>query len=205
MLEDRVAPDTLAALIAFGRRAAERGWVPATSGNFSLRAGTGTCLVTRSGLDKGTLVLDDLIPVPIEGELPPGISAEAPLHVERYRSDPAIGAVLHIHSVAATVLSRLDAKRGSVRIEGFEMQKALDGFVTHEGVAELPVFENAQDTQVLARRVRERIGAGSAVPGYLLAGHGMYAWGKTLAEARRHVEGLQFLLECALEERRTRT
>ena len=205
MLEDRVAPETLSGLIAFGRQAAERGWVPATSGNFSLRAGTGTCLVTRSGLDKGKLGLDDLIPVPLEGALPPGISAEAPLHIERYRSDPAIGAVLHIHSVAATVLSRQDAKRGSVRIEGFEMQKALDGFVTHEGVAELPVFDNAQDTHALARRVRERIGAGSAVPGYLLAGHGMYAWGRTLAEARRHVEGLEFLLQCALEERRIRT
>jgi methylthioribulose-1-phosphate dehydratase len=205
MLEDRVAPETLAALVTFGREAAQRGWVPATSGNFSLRAGAGMCLVTRSGLDKGSLSPEDLIPVPLEGALPAGISAEAPLHIERYRSDPAIGAVLHIHSVAATVLSRQDAKRGSVRIQGFEMQKALDGFITHEGMAELPVFDNAQDTQALAERVRERIGAGSAVPGYLLAGHGMYAWGKTLAEARRHVEGLQFLLECALEERRIRT
>jgi len=92
-----------------------------------------------------------------------------------------------------------------VRIEGFEMQKALEGFATHEGIAELPVFDNAQDTAALAQRVRERIGAGAGVPGYLLAGHGMYAWGRTLSEAVRHVEGLEFLLCCALEERRMRT
>ena len=84
---------------------AARGWVPATSGNFSLRAGRDACLVTRSGLDKGNLGPDDLIAVPLEGALPPGISAEAPLHVERYRSDPSIGAILHIHSIAATVPS----------------------------------------------------------------------------------------------------
>jgi methylthioribulose-1-phosphate dehydratase len=204
MIQDLVAPETLAGLIEFGRQASARGWVPATSGNFSVRAGDG-CLITRSGLDKGHLEPGDLIAVALEGGLPPGVSAEAPLHLERYRSDPSIGAVLHVHTVAATVLSRVDAKRGAVRLEGFEMQKALEGFATHEGFADLPVFENAQDTEALAHRVRERLGADAVVPGYLLAGHGMYAWGRTLREARRHVEGLEFLLCCALEERRIRS
>jgi methylthioribulose-1-phosphate dehydratase len=205
MIEEAVAAESLAGLIAFGRQAAARGWVPATSGNFSLRASADSCLITRSGLDKGLLEAGDLIPVPLRGALPSGISAEAPLHVERYRTDPEIGAVLHVHTVAGTVLSRADAKRGAVRIEGFEMQKALQGFTTHEGFADLPVFENAQDTAELAERVRARIGAGATVPGYLLAGHGMYAWGRTLTEARRHVEGLEFLLCCELEERRIRS
>jgi methylthioribulose-1-phosphate dehydratase len=203
-------PELLEELIAFGRQAAARGWLPATSGNLSFRAGD-ACFVTRSGADKGNLSNADLIGVPLDGGVSPEtmaglrVSAETPLHVERYRSDPAIGAVLHVHTVAATVLSRADATRGAVRIEGYEMQKALEGVATHEGALELPVFENAQDTAALALRVRERIGAGAAVPGYLLAGHGMYAWGKTLTEARRHVEGLEFLLCCALEERRIRT
>jgi methylthioribulose-1-phosphate dehydratase len=204
MIHDLVAAETLAGLIAFGRQAAARGWVPATSGNFSLRAGPDACLITRSGLDKGALGPNDLILVPLDGELPPGISAEAPLHVERYSSDPSIGAVLHVHTVAGTVLSRLDASQRMVRIQGFEMQKALDGVTTHEGAVELPVFENAQDTAALAERVRERLGSEALVPGYLLAGHGMYAWGRTLREAQRHVEGLEFLLSCALEERRLR-
>jgi methylthioribulose-1-phosphate dehydratase len=207
-----VAPERLAELIAFGRLAAGKGWLPATSGNLSMRAGD-AYLITRSGVDKGALEPNDFIQVALEEDLlkepemlaAMRVSAEAPLHVERYLSDPAIGAVLHVHTVAATVLSRADAERGSVRIEGFEMQKALDGIKTHEGALELPVFENAQDTSALAERVRERLGTGAAVPGYLLAGHGMYAWGRTVAEARRHVEGLEFLLCCALEERRIRS
>ena len=36
----------------------------------------------------------------------------------------------------------------------------------------------------------------------LLAGHGLYAWGRTMEEAKRHLEGIEFLLACALEERR---
>jgi methylthioribulose-1-phosphate dehydratase len=38
--------------------------------------------------------------------------------------------------------------------------------------------------------------------GYLIAGHGLYAWGRDLAEARRHLEAFEFMLACELEPRR---
>ena len=135
--------------------------------------------------------------------LPPGLSAETPLHLERYGTDPAIGAVFHVHTVASTVLSRLDERAGVVRTEGFEIHKAF-GLGTHESVVEIPVLPNDQDTERLARAVASRIGPDAPVPGFLLAGHGLYAWGATAADARRHVEGLEFLLACHLEERRVR-
>ena len=34
----------------------------------------------------------------------------------------------------------------------------------------------------------------ASIPGILVAGHGLYAWGDSLAEAQRHVEILEFLL-----------
>jgi len=83
------------------------------------------------------------------------------------------------------------------------MHKAI-GLRTHESVVEIPVFANDQDTVRLAAAIEARLGADAAVPGYLLAGHGLYAWGATAADARRHVEGLEFLLACHLEERRLR-
>ncbi|MBV8654993.1 MAG: methylthioribulose 1-phosphate dehydratase, partial [Candidatus Eremiobacteraeota bacterium] len=184
------------------RFAAERGWVPATSGNFSCRLSATQIAVTRSGLDKGALSgPHDFAVVGLDEPLPPGVSAETPLHVARYRKEPSIGAVVHIHSLAATVLSRVLADRGAIELEGFEMHKALSGFTTHESNVRLPIFPNAQDTEQLARTVEAAI-AGSGVPGYLLAGHGLYAWGTTMDQARRHVEGLEFLLRCSLEERR---
>jgi methylthioribulose-1-phosphate dehydratase len=178
--------------------------VPATSGNFSARVDERTCAITCSGADKGRLTEADFIAIAIDEPLPPGVSAEAPLHLERYRSSPEIGAVLHVHTIAATVLSRADAARGAVTLEGFEMHKALAGYATHESTVEIPVFANSQDVEALSARVHERLGAGPKVPGYLLAGHGLYAWGANVREAQRHLEGLVFLLECALEERRIR-
>ena len=196
-------PRVVEEIAAFGRFAASRGWVPATAGNFSCRIDAEHVAVTRTGVDKGAIGAADIAVLTIGEPLPAGVSAEAPLHLARYRTDPAIGAIFHVHTVAATVLSRMCEHGGAVRTEGFEMHKAV-GSTTHEGFVEIPVFGNAQDTVVLAETVEARLGRDAAVPGFLLAGHGLYAWGATAAEARRHVEGLEFLLACHLEERRLR-
>jgi methylthioribulose-1-phosphate dehydratase len=196
-------PRVVEEIAAFGRFAASRGWVPATSGNFSCRIDAEHVALTRSGIDKGAIGAADVAVLTI-GEPPPaGVSAEAPLHLARYRTDPAIGAIFHVHTVASTVLSRTCADGGAVRTDGFEMHKAI-GSTTHESFVEIPVFGNRQDTAALAAAVEARIGRDAAVPGFLLAGHGLYAWGATAADARRHVEGLEFLLTCHLEERRLR-
>ena len=188
-------------LAAFGRFAASRGWVPATAGNFSVRLDAGHALITRSGVDKGNVGVDGVAVVPLDGPIPAGLSAETPLHLARYRADTNVGAIVHVHTVAATVLSRADAARGSVCFAGFEMQKALLGVATHASAVELAIFANDQDTAALAERIEARLGA-APIPGYLLAGHGLYAWGATMSDARRHLEGLEFLLTCTLEERR---
>jgi methylthioribulose-1-phosphate dehydratase len=195
-------PQSVEALAAFGRFAAARRWVEATSGNFSCRLDAAYALVTRSGVDKGAIGAGDVAVVPLAGPIPPGMSAETPLHLARYRADAAIGAVVHVHTLAATVLSRADFAAGRVRFSGFEMEKALAGIATHESVVDLPVFANDQDTVALAATVEAQLDGAAAVPGYLLAGHGIYAWGATMADARRHLEGLEFLLACTLEERK---
>jgi methylthioribulose-1-phosphate dehydratase len=196
-------PGVVEEIAAFGRFAASRGWVPATSGNFSRRIDAEHVALTRSGIDKGAIGVADVAVLTIGQPPPAGVSAEAPLHLARYRTDPAIGAIFHVHTVASTVLSRMDADGGVVCTDGFEMHKAL-GASTHASLIEIPVFRNDQDTAALAAAVEARLGRGAAVPGFLLAGHGLYAWGATAADARRHVEGLEFLLACHLEERRMR-
>lgn len=202
MIHTRIPPEAVGDLAAIGRFAAGRGWVPATSGNFSRRLDAGTIAITRSGVDKGALREEDLIVVALDRPLPPGVSAETPLHVERYRRDASIGAIVHVHSVAATVLSRADAATGECVLEGFEMHKALAGYTTHESTVRIPIFANDQDTHALATRIEAQLS--SDAPAYLLAGHGLYAWGNTMDEARRHLEGVEFLLSCELEERRLR-
>ena len=204
MLQTKIPEGIVRELASIGRYAAERRWVPATSGNFSRRIDERTIAITRSGIDKGAIDAAGLIAVDLESPLPSGVSAETPLHVARYRRDYRVGAVVHVHSVAATVLSRADEAQGYVQLDGFEMHKALTGFTTHESTIRLPIFANDQDTTALAERAEAALEPDPAVPGYLLAGHGLYVWGATMVDARRHLEGIEFLLACSLEERRLR-
>jgi methylthioribulose-1-phosphate dehydratase len=191
------------ALVEIGRRAHARGWLPATSGNLSARIDATTLAITASGRDKGALEASDIIAVDLNGALvaqgPHRPSAETSLHCQLYRARAATGAVLHTHSRAATLLSRSHAARGELVLSDYELAKALSGVNTHDGALRLPVLGNSQDMAELSARV-ERVLAREPLHGYLIAGHGLYTWGKDLGEAFRHLEALEFMLECALWE-----
>jgi methylthioribulose-1-phosphate dehydratase len=196
----RVAEEVIAA----GTFVSGRGWTPATAGNLSARVDAGTMAITASGVDKGSLrspdvLLYDLGTNTVRGARP--ASAETALHVERYTADAAVGAVVHVHAKNATVLSMIAGTR-EIRLEGYELVKALDGIRTHETGVGVPVFANTQDMDALARDVRARLSDNVPRFGYLLAGHGLYAWGRTMADALRHTEALEFLLGCELERRK---
>src|SRR5207247_10533029 len=70
-----------------------------------------------------------------------------------------------------------------------------DGVSTHEHREWLPILENSQDMEELAGETKRMLGHNPQVHGFLIRRHGMYTWGKDLAEAGRHVEILEFLLE----------
>ena len=185
----------------------ERGWCSATSGNFSLRVESSHCMITQSGKEKSRLSPDDLMICDLQGiAVDKGCkpSAETPLHSCLYRLDADIGAVLHTHSVTATVLSR--AAGSTLTISGYEMQKALAGIRSHEETVNVPVFDNDQDMPAFAERVEKAWADGQfTIPGFLIRGHGLYAWGGSLADAQRHVEGLEFLFACAWQEKLAKT
>ncbi len=196
-----------AAIVRAGRFAAARGWVPATSGNFSMRLDAGHLAITESGVDKGTLGPHQILVVDRAGKaLEPGrrASAETALHWEAYERDPAIGAVAHTHSLSATVLSRAAALSTCLMFEGYELAKAFAGVTDHRTRLELPIVENDQDIGALARAARAAIQRFTGVRGYLIRGHGAYVWGRDMDETLRHLEALEFLLACALEEGKLR-
>jgi methylthioribulose-1-phosphate dehydratase len=207
-LNSRLVPDwrDIASTVAeAARELAARGWTPATAGNFSARRDASTAVITVSGRDKGRLTADDFLLVDLEGRVIDGSgkpSAETPLHVQLYRHDPSIGAVLHTHSPHQTVAGRALACEGGIRFEGYELLKAFAGVGTHDTQVTLPVFANTQDMQELAQRVDGRLAGGGPMYGYLIDGHGIYAWGTDLGDAMRHLEAFDFLIGCELELRR---
>lgn len=192
--------DAVNGVIAMARFAGARGWVPATSGNFSARIDGQRAALTATGANKAELTEAGVIEAEIFGPKHPRASAEAPLHLARYRNAPQIGAISHIHSMAATVLSRRHERAGYVRLEGWELLKAFSGIETHETVLDVPVVPNDQNTERLADIVEQRLATLDKAYGYLIAGHGLYVWGANAAETIRHVEAFDFLLTAQLHE-----
>lgn len=197
-----------------------RGWCLGTSGNFSVRLqgnvrlqggvrppDSGSAeeplrlLITPSGIDKGRVTPEDLLVVDAGGEPVGGgagkPSAETLLHVTA-ALEAGAGATLHTHSVAATLLGEHFLPAGGLTLTGYEMLKGLSGVGTHEAEVHVPVVPNSQDMRQLAGRMRDELARRPGLQGLLLAGHGLYTWGLTLDEARRHVEAFEFLFECVV-------
>jgi methylthioribulose-1-phosphate dehydratase len=189
------------ALCATARWCYARGWAPATSGNFSVRPFAGAparVLITPSGLDKGTLQPADLIEVDAGGRVvggPGKPSAETALHLVLYKARPGARAILHVHSMWNTLLSGHCAAVGYVALEGYEILKGLSGVTTHAHLERVPVLENTQEYSVLSSQLRDALEKNPGVHGILLSRHGLYTWGQQVAEARRHLEALEFLFE----------
>lgn len=196
-------------LCATGRDFHRRGWSLGTSSNYSVVLGRDPLelLLTASGKDKGGLGAEDFVRVDGQGKvvhhrgdsfpLENRPSAETMLHVVLARL-PDVGAVLHTHSVWGTILSQQHFPAGGIELREYEMLKGLAGITTHETSKWLPIFDNTQDIDALAASVEERL-LDPREPlqhGFLIRGHGLYTWGRDLAEARRHVEVFEFLLEC---------
>jgi methylthioribulose-1-phosphate dehydratase len=195
-----------AELVTNVRELAALGWTPATSSNFSLRIDERHLAITISGRDKGRLTESDIMVVDLDGT-PVGSdhrpSAETLLHTGLYRRFPEIGCVLHTHSLAQTLASRLYGPVGHVRFEDYELIKAFRGQDTHDCELDLPVLPNSQHMPTLAAQA-DVLMDGEPLWGYLINGHGLYAWGRDMAEARRHLEAFEFLLNCELEMRKLR-
>jgi len=193
-------------LIEAGKELYTRGWVPATSGNFSARLSDGTIAITVSGRHKGKLQVGDFLLLspdgtPVRGSdtsLKP--SAETLLHLQIYRKIPQAGAVLHPHSPNATLLSRLSQKE--IILQDYELLKAFEGIKTHDCRIHVPIFPNDQNIERLSSKIEEyfekQLPRYEPFAGYLIGGHGFYTWGNKVEDAMRHVEAFEFLFDCEI-------
>ena len=192
----KIVPDLVAIAASFHAR----GWMLGTSGNLSAVVNREplSLAMSPSGFDKGSLRPEQFLMIDehgrLLGEQEATPSAESLLHL-RIVKERGAGAVLHTHSISGTMLSDLYASAGGFAIEGYEMLKGLEGVTTHEHSEWLPILENSQDMIALADKVEEVLREHKQAHGFLLRRHGLYGWGDTLAQAKRHVEILEFLLE----------
>lgn len=188
-----------ALLARLGQDFYRRGWVLGTSGNFSAVVSQSPLrlLITASGMHKGLLTTDQFVQIDEKGAVTAGTgrpSDETHLHLALVRRRSA-QSVLHTHSVWGTILSDAFAASGGIKITGYEMLKGLAGVRTHDHEEWLPILGNSQEMAALAATLEDSLQTYPQMHGFLLRGHGLYTWGQSIAEAHRHVEILEFLLE----------
>jgi methylthioribulose-1-phosphate dehydratase len=178
-----------------------KGWSPATSTNYSARSvGPHEFIISRSGVDKSKFTMEDFIMINEVGEVLPPFnsskeksSAETEIHIALYQMFPEIQCVFHTHSVHATMLSHSLVKERELIFEGLEILKGFEGNLTHELREIVPIIPNSQNMKNILQNMEGRF---EKCHGFLIAGHGLYTWGKNIATTKRHVETFEFLFEC---------
>lgn len=185
------------------RQMNKKGVSPGTSTNYSfLHPNENELVISKSGIDKSYFKHSDFMRVTHQGEATEAYSDENPsaetlIHCELYRLFPETRFILHSHSKAATLLSDLFLSQGYLSCSGYEVLKGLPNISTHEATLELPIFENSQDMVTFSTLLRDKKSRLTNA-GFLMAKHGLYAWGKSFLEAKRHIEIYEFLLDCEL-------
>ncbi|MFM7389880.1 MAG: methylthioribulose 1-phosphate dehydratase [Vampirovibrionales bacterium] len=198
-----------------------QGWVPATSSNFSVRVAShpASLAISASGLNKGQLTPNDFLWVHPNARLCDAQheqrrpSAETDLHGWVYQRYPAVQCVLHVHALPSVVFSLMAQQQAPPEqrqafvtpLSQLELLKGLAGIETHDLTLPFPCVANSQAMPQLAQQVEDLFNGWQqehwqtlpplAPYGVLLVGHGLYAWGRTVSEARRHVESLLYLFE----------
>jgi methylthioribulose-1-phosphate dehydratase len=187
----------LGALCAVARRLDERLAIPATSSNFSLRAGADAFLITRSGIHKRLITPEHFLRVGLDGlplhPLAPKPSDETLLHALLYRHFPGAGAIVHCH---APELEKCRAPE--FHFEGHELLKAL-GLKNHIEPFKLAVFPNSQDMGALAASIEPRLGDSELAVGFVLEKHGVYCVGADVEQALMRMEAILHLLAAQAE------
>ena len=140
------------------------------------------------------------------------ISECQPLFFNAYRSRDA-GAVIHSHSMWAVLAARLagvssrPAEPGAGPIAGefrsrdLEMQKGLRGHGCFDELR-VPIIANTAREAQLTESMAAAIDAYPDVDAVIVAGHGIYVWGRDWVQAKTQAECLDFLLRVAVEGHR---
>jgi len=189
-----------ASIVSIAKDFQVRGWALGTSGNLSavVERNPLKLAISPSGVDKSELTAEQILMIDEHARVISGHRArpsdESPLHI-RIIKERGAGAVLHTHSIWNTILSDIHAADEGLSIEGYEMLKGLQGVTTHEHCEWLPILKNSQDMLALADTIGATLTKHKDAHAFLLHRHGLYTWGSDLAQAKRHTEIIEFLLE----------
>jgi L-ribulose-5-phosphate 4-epimerase len=155
--------------------------------------------IKPSGVDYESMMPDDMVVVDMEGNIIDGRlrpSSDTPTHLELYRAFPAIGGIVHTHSVHATAFAQACREIpcfGTTHADHFHGPVPVTRFLTEDEVRK--GYERETGSIIV-----ERFAGLDPVdmPGVLVAGHAPFAWGKNAADAVKNSLILERIAEMAL-------
>ena len=186
------------------------GWVTGTGGSISIRHGN-RIYMTPSGVQKERIHPDDLYVLDIAGEVLstpvqkpgcrlPKLSDCSPLFLHAFQQRNA-GAVLHSHAYCCNLVTSMFEGHSEFRISHQEMIKGIKGYGYFDELT-VPIIENTAWEHELADSLGDCIRRNPKACAVLVRRHGMYVWGDTWEEAKRHGECLHYLFEVAINMKR---
>jgi len=174
-------------IVETARKVYDAGFVVATDGNISVRVMGDRLFLTPSGSCMKTLNPADLVYVDFDGRVLSGgrPSSELPLHLTVYRQRPDVNAVIHSHPPLAVGCSV-----AGVSLEPPVVPEAV------MSLGRIPTAEYATlSSEESAASIRELIRAHDAV---VMDRHGAVTVGKTLADAFRRLEKVEYTARVTL-------
>lgn len=177
-----------------------RGWAIGASGNFSIllaRKPLRLC-ITPAGSASDSFDETNFLEIDDDAEILQGFgrpSDETLLHLSIYRLRPKARCILYSHSVWGTILADRLYVDGGITMHGYEVLKGLAGVTTHEHTETIPIIENSQDHIAQSHVIENVLHEVGNIHGIFIRKHGLFAWGETVAETRRHVEIFEFMFE----------
>lgn len=203
-----------ALIAALCRQFYELGWVSGTGGGISIRGAQGI-FMAPSGVQKERIREEDVFVLDagdlagcrvLRAAADPSlrVSECQPLFFNAYRLRDA-GAVIHSHSVSAILAAAMFTPNarspGVFRCEGLEMQKGLRGKGCFDELR-IPIIPNTPREAELAESMAAAMDHHRDVDAVLVAGHGLYVWGRDWVHAKTQAECLDHLFRTAVELRR---
>lgn len=183
----------------------------ATSGNYSLRNKfmQDYVLISESGIDKANFEASNFLPVHLQTKevlkqspyLGRKSSDETAIHLAIYQNTNA-GCVLHSHFKESLLFARLHPSVESITLTDLEMIKAFKGINSHEEELTFPVFNNTQDMDSLAKAITTSLSSYKNTYAVMLRDHGIYVWGDTVKDAKRHLEAFEYIFKFYVELRK---
>ena len=162
----------------------------------------GVVAIKPSGIPCAAMTPDDVVVVSLEdgrvleGPLRP--SSDTPTHLELYRAFPTIRAIIHTHSAAATAWAQ--ARRpipclGTTHADFFDGPVPVTRDMTAE---EIRGDYEANTGSVVTGWFSAQHLDPDRLPGVLVASHGPFTWGRTMADAVAVAIGLESIAAIAL-------